>query len=125
MLFTLFIILACREPSQKEWDDFAKCRNSWQYFNVKDSLKGKVLFHKMATIEYGFLSTASLTLIETEEGDTIRVLDLCNTKKDFRTGSFVTLRAQRKPDFSIDIVPFDPKACVFKRTCFGTILKEN
>jgi hypothetical protein len=92
---------------------------------VIDSLKGTVLFHKMATTECGFLSTASLTLIETEEGDTIRVLDLCNTKKDFRTGSFVTLRAQRKPDFSIDILPFDPKACAFKRTCFGTIFKEK
>jgi hypothetical protein len=84
ILFTLFTIVACREPTQKEWDDFSKCRNSWQYFNVIDSLKGTVLFHKMATTECGFLSTASLTLIETVEGDTIRVLDLCNTKKNLK-----------------------------------------
>jgi hypothetical protein len=46
-------------------------------------------------------------------------------KKNFKTGSFVTVRPQRKPDFSIDILPFDPKACAFKRTCFGTIFKEK
>jgi hypothetical protein len=129
-----FFLLAClvvlsllieAQTSEQEWNDFNKCKQSWKYFNLKDSLTGHVLFHKKASIECGIFSSASLTLVKTSKGDTIRVLDLCNTKKDFDIGSFVTVQPQPKPGFGIDVIPFDIKTCIFKQTCFGEISKKN
>jgi hypothetical protein len=98
-----------------------KCRDNWQYFSLRDSTTGQVIFHAKAIVLCGVLATASLTIIKTTNG-TIRVLELCNTTKDFKKYKFVKVKPQERPAFDITL-PIDNNKtdCNIKRTCFGSV----
>ena len=105
-------------------NDFNKCKRTWSYIDIKDSVTGIVLFDKTPAADCGIFSTASMTLVKTSKGDTVRVLNLCNTTASFEEGTFVIVQPQKKPGFGIDILPFDPLACIVVPTSFGTIRKR-
>ena len=121
-----------QEKSAKEFTG-KKCLESWQYFHLKSTITGKVIFHKKAISECGDIGSASVTLIQTANLDTIRVLELCNTTKDFAIGQLVIVTPFRLPNdiATISSIPFigtddtnvysDPFECNLKRTSFGTI----
>src|SRR6476660_891798 len=110
--------------SEKQWKDFNKCKRTWSYIDIKDSVTGIVLFDKTPGADCGIFSTASMTLVKTSKGDTVRVLNLCNTTASFEEGTFVIVQPQKKPGFGIDILPFDPLACIVMPTSFGIIRKR-
>lgn len=98
-----------------------ECKTKWGYDQLKQVVNGEVLYHRKAPVSCGIFSTASVTLVRTESGDTIRVLELCNTKKDFKRGAKVKVTPEGDKTWVVGIVPFDPKACILMKAYFGKI----
>jgi len=98
-----------------------KCKDNWQYITLKDTIKGQVLFHAKGPTPCGVLATASVTIIK-RTSDTIRVLELCDTRKDFEKLKFVKVAPGKKPPFSV-VFPIDNKHfdCLVSKTCYGTV----
>lgn len=73
----------------------------WIYFDLKETIKLNVIQHITASAECGILATASITIGTTQTGDTIRVLELCNTKKAFKKDDLVIVIPAKKPEFQV------------------------
>jgi len=103
-----------------------KCREAWQYFSLDDTLTGQVLFHAKAPFLCGTLATASLTIVKTVPGDTIRVLELCNINKDIAKSALVKISPANKSTFGVTL-PFDnnKEDCNILKTCYGVINSAN
>lgn len=109
----------------------------FKYSDTSDTLRGKVLLHLCASGDCGTFVWASLTILETINNDTIRVLQLCNAcmnKDVLKKNENVTFFAQKRPNFS-PILPVvkvidgvkkkydvDPEDCRFK-TYYGILKK--
>jgi hypothetical protein len=102
-----------------------KCKQSWQYFNSSDTTYGIVLFHAKADFLCGGIASASLTVIKTTTGDTIRVLQMCNTNQIFFKSEYVKVSSMQQPTCGV-FLPFDKYFdCVVKKTCYGVIKKAD
>jgi hypothetical protein len=96
----------------------------------------KIIDHKPAFAFCGVLATASMTIVETEKGDTIRVLDLCNTLDIYKKGQTLKVIPEDKPPFGVSL-PFTFKQntqtkeyeytgfdITVVRTAWGSLLAE-
>lgn len=122
ILSFMFINCTNRKLTKKEIATVNKCRASWQYLNLQDTIRGEVLYHTKASFLCGIFATASSTIIKTTLNDTIRVLWLCNTDINFRTAEFVKISPRQKPSFSVS-PPFSANKfdCAVKNTYYGFI----
>ena len=110
------------QKNSKKFEDLKnKCQGSWQYFTLEETTIGQVLFHEKAYFLCGVIATASLTIIKTSLGDTIRVLELCNTNKEFKKTNFVKVTPNHNPDFGVSIPKDKTFGCLVKKTCYGTV----
>ena len=73
----------------------------WIYFDLQETIRLKIIQHITASVDCGTLATASITIGTTQTGDTVRVLELCNTKKDFKKDDLVIVIPAKKPDFQV------------------------
>jgi len=125
--FTVGFISVLGIGQIKSQDTKLPCQVNWIYIDLHKEIKGKIIFYAQPVVACGIVSVAATALIETESGDTIRVLSLCHIKKDFQTkndfetGSSVLVTPSEKPKFRVDITPADPKHCTLKETYFGTL----
>jgi len=124
LVFALTISYSVFGQTDEEINNGLKCQQKWIYRNLNKSTKGTIIFHKKASGSCGIESVASVSIIKTEKGDTIRVLELCNRDKDFSIGSHISIKRETKPSFRVDLVPYDPKACIILETYFGTVTKN-
>lgn len=90
-----------QETIKMPFDSLNGFIDKWDYFDLSDSVYLKVISHNLASVDCGTLATASLTIGTIENGDTIRVLELCNTKKDFRPNEIVKVIPANKPEFHV------------------------
>jgi hypothetical protein len=97
------------------------CKTNWKYDQLKQAVKGEVLYHHKALALCGKVSTASLTIIQLKNGDVIRVLELCNTEKDFKKGAKVKIVPVGDKTWKAEVVPFDPQSCENLKTYFAKI----
>jgi hypothetical protein len=123
-MFTIIISRFVFGQTNEELNKGFKCQQKWLYQNLDKSTNGTIIFHKKASGSCGIFSAASVSIIKTEKGDTIRVLEMCNFDKDFSSGSHVSIKPETKPSFRVDIVPYDPKACTILEAYFGTVTKN-
>ena len=114
----------------KDLDKLQKCQREWKYQDLSQGLKGLIIFYDQPVVVCGVVSTASVAIVKTESGDTIRVLTICNTKKDFSSaaafsaGERVTITPSEKPSFKIDFMPVDLQSCKLNTAYFGQIAKN-
>ncbi|WP_210465383.1 hypothetical protein [Rufibacter roseolus] len=107
------------------------CQSDWKYNKLEKDIVGTVLFNEQPTVLCGRISTALVSLVRTEAGDTVRVLNLCNTKKgadspnEFSIGSKVVIKPSKSSAGKIDLIPVDPRACTLKFTYFGSLKKKE
>jgi len=129
----LFIILyflgtSClaqtRNDKKPSFDNY--CRDNWQYSILQDSIKGQIIFHAKPYFLCGLVATASLTIARTTAGDTIRIIDLCNSSDRFRQLVFVKVIPAPRPEFSVSI-PADKSHndCRIKKTYYGHLILLN
>ena len=126
----LFISLVTYGQKQKV-NKLQSCQRQWKYENLAKSFSGTIEFFEQPAVMCGTVSSASVALIKTENGETVRVLTMCNSKEDFNasptfnTGEKVIITPSEKPSFKVDIVPVDPASCRLKSAYFGTIQKAK
>ena len=69
--------------------------NKWKYLRLKKTILVTILDHKPADVACGVLLTASETIVLTQKGDTIRILDLCNLNT-YKKGQTVKIEPQKR-----------------------------
>jgi hypothetical protein len=73
----------------------------------------------------GYSTAATLSLIKTKSGDTIRVLQMCDTTKTVVLNSKVALHPTIKSKRKASIILSDPQTdCLVEQTYYGRLLKE-
>ncbi|MEO6151061.1 MAG: hypothetical protein ABIN95_01050 [Mucilaginibacter sp.] len=133
--FILLTLISCPFLSlgqPKQIDTLIKCQKDWKYLEIKKEMTGTILFYDQPTFFCGRISTASIAILKTETGDTIRILTLCHIRlskapNEFTPGDIVTVTPTEAPSFQVDFVPYDPQVCIIKTAYFGSIrfLKAN
>lgn len=99
----------------------------WKYFTLSDTLSLKIIDHYPA-IPCGVFQSASVTIGQTELRDTIRVLDYCNSNRNYFPGQFVKVLPAKTPTHYVPIavmfVNNDTKPLYFKikKTTWGSLV---
>jgi len=109
----------------KQYNDASECQKKWIYKKLSKQITGTIIYHKTVSVHCGIFSTAAVGIILTQQGDTLRVLELCNLDKKFAVGSIIKVEPADIPGFRIDIVPYDPKVCNLINTYFGSLTKTK
>ena len=127
LCFCFLSLINCTDQTKRK-DSTYLCQANWRYLELKEPIKGELIFYEQPTIKCGIFSTASVALVKMNNGKTIRVLGLCNSRtetresqSDFVAKKFILVKPKRVPDFRIDIIPADPLSCSDTETYFGTI----
>jgi hypothetical protein len=127
-IFFLTSYLASLGQNQRV-DPLNQCQRHWKYKELESSFSGTVIFFDQPTVKCGVVSTASVALIKRDNGDTIRVLTICNNKKEFdshstfQPGEKVTITPSEAPSFTVNIMPVDFASCRLTSAYFGRIQK--
>jgi hypothetical protein len=96
--FTLLIfILSLKTYSQNSSDSIKK---NWKYFKLKSNTQAFIVDHLPSPALCGPLAFASVTIVKTEDGETFRVLDLCNSKT-YTTHQKIKIIPGIKPKFNV------------------------
>ena len=64
------------EPRPRSHDFSYKSK--WEYYEIRDTIAARVIEHYPAMTLCGVVMVASMSIVVTETGDTIRVIDICN-----------------------------------------------
>ena len=121
-LLLIFTIVSASAASQESGSmKLPECQSRWIYRNLPNELNGRVLFHQTAGFHCGTMSTASITIVEIDNRDTIRVLEFCNVKKEFPVGSRVIINPQNGKPSKPDFVGIDPYSCKVKDAFIGLV----
>jgi hypothetical protein len=130
LIVSFFLYTSCttqKSTTTTEVNTAVACKGNWRYVSLTDTVSGIIAFYEQPIVHCGVVSTASVGLIKTNSGKIIRVLSLCNIKKDFQTpnqfvkGDSVIIAASETPKFRVDLIPIDPEVCTLKYAYFGTI----
>lgn len=129
---TIFLFASFLTFGQKQdLDKYQGCQRRWKYKNLEKGFSGTIVFFEQPVVMCGVASTASVALVKTDNGETLRVLTMCNIKKDFNTppgfkvGEKVKITPDEKPAFRVDIIPVDFLSCRLRTAYFGIIQKVD
>jgi hypothetical protein len=82
-------------------------QKKWKYFKLNDTLITKLIDHIPAPAICGDTPSASLSIVITAYGDTIRILDLCNQSEKYKLGQIIKVAPVETPKDSFQItLPF-------------------
>lgn len=91
IIFIFLLFLICFDSvSQNHSSDLLSCREGWKYLTTTHSIKGELLYF-LPTGDCGYSLSATLSIIKVANGDTIRVLQMCDTTKEILPNTQVTL----------------------------------
>ena len=93
----LIFILSLKTYSQNNSDSI---RKNWKYFKLKTNTQAFVIDHLPSPALCGTLAFASVTIVQTEDGETFRVLNLCNSKT-YTTHQKIKIIPSIKPKFNV------------------------
>lgn len=139
LLFSKTVVGQTGEELIKEANRLLYCQRDWKYLKLKDSVEGKVLFYDQPMGACGGSANASNTLIVTNKGDTIRILQLCDNPLDNNGGyePMETIPRLKLNDYvkvtldnTLDYwrggdIPYDPFSCIIKETYFAIVSIQN
>ncbi len=103
ILFLLLIlgIYSCKTiPAEESQITTFGSDENWQYFELEKAIEVKIICHLPAPALCGNLAFASVTIVETKEGEKIRILDLCNSS-DYKENEIVKVWPEEKPAFNV------------------------
>jgi hypothetical protein len=127
ILFIWFVFpFACGVKSNKPMQGEVQlndCQKRWKILELTHQFQGKVLFHALASPSCGVLATGAVTIVQDNDGDTYRVIEYCNTDKNFAVGSSVIVRPQKNTN--IPLSANDQQQCDLTETLFGSVEASN
>jgi hypothetical protein len=103
--FTFFLFLfqclfGCKTVGKSKNEVMNISSDNWEYFVLEKEISVKIIRHLPSQAICGNLAFASVTIVKTQEGDTIRILDLCNTL-DYNENETIKVLPQEKPQFNV------------------------
>jgi len=120
---TVCILFGCGSSHQltKAQKQLFNCKRDWQYSILNDTLSGQLIIQQDIGHLCGNMAFGSNTIIKTRAGDTVRIIELCNSNK-FQTGSLVKIIPDNKPSFDVIVISafFD---CMIKKTYYGRAIQ--
>ena len=99
--FLTFGIYSCKTilTEENQITTFSSDKN-WQYFELEKAIDVKIINHLPSPALCGNFAFASVTIVETEDGEKIRILDLCNSFI-YKENEIVKVWPAKKPEFSV------------------------
>ncbi len=100
-VFLTFGIYSCKTiPTEgSQITSFSSDKN-WQYFELEKAIDVKIINHLPSPALCGNFAFASVTIVETKDGEKIRIVDLCNTS-NYNENDTVKVGPAKKPEFSV------------------------
>jgi len=131
----LLLLFACSSPKKiNSANEEINCETKWQYFKLTDTIRGTVVLHRKAMAACGRVPFASLTLVQTINKDTLRILELCSFK-EFKVsdkvivwpGFIPTSNDVQLPRYRTMDLKFvnDAFECSVTKTCWGSVITAN
>ncbi len=116
------VIAQKKDPQNIVIPTYEQCKEKWNYIFVKDTLCGTILYYENPPFACGKLSSASITIIKTTKGDSLRILQVCDTT----TSLFIKQKIWVIPDYTAYrniALPFNTSKsdCEVKNTLYGII----
>ena len=87
-------------PTDSLWKNRFGYYDKWVYFELSNSITGKIINHQPADFGCGIWATASVTIVLTDKSDTIRVVDMCNMLR-YKVGQIIKVIPRKKPSFGL------------------------
>lgn len=116
-----------KQSDLRELHDFSY-EKKWIYFKLDDTIIVTILDHLPAPADCGKLATASMTIVKTEKGDTIRIIDMCNISNKYQNGQTMKVSPADKPSFVLT-TPFtlseNPKTKKFEPSIYDLIVLKT
>ena len=98
------------------------CRSNWQFLTTENKIEGRLIYFLPAA-DCGYSISASLSIIETTTGDTIRVLNLCDMRRQIPPNTKVQLLPNNEVTKKASIIPLDKTGdCFIIKTYYGQLL---
>lgn len=112
LISTLLLSYICNSQNDADINNYISAtksiREKWKYFKMKDTIEVKIIKHFPAIGFCGIGATASMTIVETKKGDTIRVIDLCNVLDNYKINQIIRIFPEEKPKLKFSL-PFEFK----------------
>jgi len=99
------------------------CQKRWKILELNRHFTGKVLFHSTASPACGILATGAVTIVQSTDGNTYRIIEYCNTDKNFVVGSLVIVKPDKNA--KIPLIIDDKRQCELLETLFGQVEVAN
>lgn len=104
IFFSLLLLLGCKHSKKVSGVQFnpkTGYETTWKFFDLKDTVEMKVLAHYKAQVACGNVASASETIGLLKDNKKIRVLEMCNTTKDFPVGTVVNVIPAKNGGFHV------------------------
>lgn len=108
-IILLTLLLNCATGiSQSEFPNGQKTERStsynenWEFFELDEPIKVRILFHLPSSGLCGNLAFASVSIVQTKDDKIFRILDLCNTE-NIPENKIVEIIPSKKPEFYVQL----------------------
>jgi hypothetical protein len=123
-LLMIFLLFSFASTCFGQTNEQKSCIAKWKYRQSVIPIHG-VLIHFGPVADCGYFITASLSIVKTDRGDTIRVLQLCDTTKKVIVQIKVTLLPTSRVKKKASLIPSDPWTdCKIKKTYYGRLVRD-
>lgn len=111
-----------KDPQNIIIPTYENCKEKWNYIFVKDTLKGEIIFFEKSPFECGKLPAASITILKTTKGDSLRILQACDTTSQRKLKQKVSVVPDYS-NYSNIALPFNSSKsdCEVKNTIYGFV----
>jgi hypothetical protein len=119
IVFVIFLLcIAYPLFAQKESTD-SPCRKNWRYLKTEKVIKGELMYF-LPVSGCGYFTSATLAIVKTENGDLIRVLQVCDTTQKILPNTKVSLLPNTKEKDFASLLPLDKmNDCKITSTYYG------
>ncbi len=113
-----------KDPQNIIIPTYEYCKEKWDYTFVKDTVTGLVLYFEKAPFACGNIFTASITIIKTNKGDSLRIIQVCDTTNSISLKQMVSIIPDYT-NYSNIALPFNTSKtdCEVKKTIYGKMRK--
>ena len=119
-LVTFLLCLIHFSFAQKESTD-SPCRKNWKYLKTEKTIKGELMYF-LPVSGCGYLISATLAIVKIENGDLIRVLQVCDTTQNILPNTKVLLFPNNKQKDLATMLPVDKiNDCKIISTYYGRL----
>ena len=87
-------------PRGQKNESFSSYDKNWEFFELDETIEVRILMHLPSSGLCGTLAFASVSIVQTKDEKTFRILDLCNTT-EISKNKIVKIVPTKKPKFSV------------------------